>query len=145
MEILVVIVAFCLVVLGVYGALPLLRRRPIWGDSAAATPRHMGVVGLSFAPPQRPVEGRARSTGVVAAKGAMAQLEAGAGGLFSEVDLLRAEVEQLRAEIAAGASLESWGEKSHWRRQRTGLPAELPGELRRQVGQARRGRRTGLA
>lgn len=58
------------------------------------------------------------------------------GSLFSEVDMLRAEVETLRSEMSAlhgGSHIE----KARLRRYRSGAYTELPRSLRRQVREVR--------
>ena len=58
------------------------------------------------------------------------------GGLFSEVDMLRVQVETLRSEMSAlnGAPR---GEKARLRRYRSGQYIDLPRTLRRQVREVR--------
>ena len=62
------------------------------------------------------------------------------GGLFSEVDMLRIQVETLRSEMSAlnGAPR---GEKARLRRYRSGQYIELPVTLRRHVREVRNYRR----
>ncbi len=140
MEILVVIVAFWLVILGVYGALPFLRGR---GFGAAERPRvrverrptplrQGGRAPLTFAsqPDELPA-----STGALSSRGPQV------AGLFSEVDLLRAQVQQLRSEIGGQASFGTWGEKQRTRSHPTGVSAQLPTDLRRHVQEVRNTRR----
>ena len=58
------------------------------------------------------------------------------GGLFSEVDTLRIQVETLRSEMSA-LNGDPRGERARLRRYRSGQYTELPRTLRRQVREAR--------
>jgi hypothetical protein len=58
------------------------------------------------------------------------------GGLFSEVDTLRLQVETLRSEVSALHG-DPGVEKAHLRRYRAGQYTELPRRLRRQVREVR--------
>ena len=140
MEILVVIVAFWLVILGVYGALPLFKGRGIGGAERPRvrverrpTPLRQGGRTLPAAAAS-PNE-LAASTGALSPRGPQV------AGLFSEVDLLRAQVEQLRSEIGGQASFGTWGEKQRTRSHPTGASAQLPTDLRRHVQEVRNTRR----
>ena len=62
------------------------------------------------------------------------------GGLFSEVDTLRLQVETLRSEMSA-LNGEPRAEKARLRRYRPGQYTELPPTLRRQVREVRSFRR----
>ncbi len=121
METLVIIVAFWLILVGVYGALPLIRgewRRPV-----------------------RPVVPRPAAAGQTPSlRRAAAVPGPRADGLSSEVDLLRLEVEQLRSELSA-SSRRGRNSRPRPRRYSTGLDSRLPKGLRRHV-QAVRQRET---
>ena len=151
MEILVIIVAFWFVLIGVYGALPLFRGRPLWGGSevaTAVTTERRAPIRQSFAPERRIREranGLAALSQAVAASRAANENAVSVGGLFSEVDLLRAQVEQLRAEVGASAGTGHWGEKPRTRRHGSGAAAYLSSDLRRQVREARSTRRVAPA
>jgi hypothetical protein len=121
-EILVIIVAFWLILVGGYGALTLLNgkaARPAARRAAAPAPR------IRIAPQngQQPLPGAPAQT----------QL----GGLFSEVDMLRAQVEHLRTEVVALSDVATRYEKPRARRYRTGVYSDLPRLLRRQVKEVR--------
>ena len=62
------------------------------------------------------------------------------GGLFSEVDMLRLQIETLRSEMSA-LSTAPRSEKARLRRYRSGLYTDLPRSLRRQVREVRNFRR----
>jgi hypothetical protein len=62
------------------------------------------------------------------------------GGLFSEVDMLRVQVETLRSEMSALTGAPR-GEKARMRRHRLGQYTDLPRTLRRQVREVRNFRR----
>jgi hypothetical protein len=121
-EILVIIVAFWLILVGGYGAMTLLNgnaKHPAPRRTPAAAPRVRG--GAQFG--QQPLPGAP----------ATSQL----GGLFSEVDLLRAQVEHLRTEVVALSDVATRYEKPRTRRYRTGVYSDLPRMLRRQVKEVR--------
>jgi hypothetical protein len=59
------------------------------------------------------------------------------GGLFSEVDMLRAQVEHLRTEVTALSGSSVRPEKPRIKRYRTGAYTDLPRMLRRHVREAR--------
>ena len=112
MEILVVIVAFWLLLVGAYGGITLIstRNRQNRRRQVETTPR------------------------IRAERGETAPL----GGLFSEVDMLRAQVEHLRTEVVALSETASTRhERSRTRRYQTGVYADLPRMLRRHVKEAR--------
>ena len=111
MEILVVIVAFWLLLVGAYGGLTLLSARNKQSrHHAQAVPR------------TRPDRTEA----------------APLGGLFSEVDMLRAQVEHLRTEVVAlSETAATRHERARTRRYQTGVYADLPRMLRRHVKEAR--------
>jgi hypothetical protein len=120
-EILVIIVAFWLILVGGYGALTLLNgkaTRPA-ARRAAPAPR----VRIAPQNGQQPLPGAPAQT----------QL----GGLFSEVDMLRAQVEHLRTEVVALSDVATRYEKPRTRRYRTGVYSDLPRLLRRQVKEVR--------
>jgi hypothetical protein len=58
------------------------------------------------------------------------------GGLFSEVDMLRVQVETLRSEMSA-LNGGPRGERARLRRYRLGQYTDLPRTLRRQVREVR--------
>ena len=122
-EILVIIVAFWLILVGGYGGMTLLNgshKRPAAGRRVAPpAPR----VRISSEFGQQPLPGAPAST----------QL----GGLFSEVDMLRAQVEHLRTEVVALSDVATRYEKPRTRRYRTGVYSDLPRLLRRQVKEVR--------
>jgi hypothetical protein len=120
-EILVIIVAFWLILVGGYGAMTLLNGRPAKaGSRRAALPPRARIAPQSA---QQPLPGAPAHT----------QL----GGLFSEVDMLRAQVEHLRTEVVALSDVASRYEKPRTRRYRTGVYSDLPRLLRRQVKEVR--------
>jgi hypothetical protein len=121
-EILVIIVAFWLILVGGYGALTLFNGkpgRPTARRAAAPAPR----VRIAPQNGQQPLPGAPAQT----------QL----GGLFSEVDMLRAQVEHLRTEVVALSDVATRYEKPRTRRYRTGVYSDLPRLLRRQVKEVR--------
>jgi hypothetical protein len=109
-EILVIIVAFWLLLVGAYGGMTLL--------NASSKER------------RRHASSKARQTGARSG-------EAPIGGLFSEVDLLRAQVEHLRTEVVALSETAARHERPRTRRYQTGVYTELPRMLRRHVKEAR--------
>ena len=110
MEILVVIVAFWLLLVGAYGGLNLLSARGKASRRATAQPSP-------------------RSAGPAA--------NAPLGGLFSEVDILRAQVEHLRTEVVALSETATRHERPRTRRYQTGVYSDLPVMLRRHVKEVR--------
>jgi hypothetical protein len=120
MEILVIIVAFWLVLVGAYG-----------GFSLYSSSSRRGSMRRSNAKPPRVRIRRFEQTPLSGV--AEPQL----GGLFSEVDMLRAQVEHLRTEVVALSDVASRHERPRMRRYRTGVYASLPGRLRRQVKEVR--------
>ena len=111
MEILVIIVAFWLLLVGAYGGLSLF----------SAHTRQQRLRGAS---PSRTVRSDDASAPL--------------GGLFSEVDVLRAQVEHLRTEVVALSETATRRERSRTRRYQTGVVyTELPRMLRRHVKEAR--------
>jgi hypothetical protein len=121
-EILVIIIAFWLILVGGYGGMTLLNgshKHPAARRVAPPAPR----VRISSEFAQQPLPGAPAST----------QL----GGLFSEVDLLRAQVEHLRTEVVALSDVATRHEKPRTRRYRTGVYSDLPRLLRRQVKEVR--------
>jgi hypothetical protein len=108
MEIFVIIVAFWLILVGAYGALTLMGNRA----EQARSQMHGASVGL----PKRP---------------------APLGEVFSEVDMLRAQVEHLRTEVVALSETATRHERPRTRRYQTGVYADLPRMLRRHVKEAR--------
>jgi hypothetical protein len=111
-EILVIIIAFWLLLVGAYGGLQLLGARNKQGQRRQAQPA-------------------ARSRTAAGAK------DEPLGGLFSEVDMLRSQVEHLRTEVVALSETATRQERPRTRRYQTGVYADLPGSLRRHVKEAR--------
>ncbi len=115
MEILVIIVAFWLMLVGIYGGLSLMnsskRRRERTHQSS--TVRSAAVTARSVSKEQ-PV----------------------LGGLFSEVDMLRVQVEDLRSQVVA-LSGSGRPERPRMRRYSTGVYTDLPRMLRRHVKEVR--------
>jgi hypothetical protein len=111
-EILVIIVAFWLLLVGAYGGLTLLNAR------------NKANRRLRTQPAVRP-----RTDG--------SSGPAPLGGLFSEVDMLRAQVEHLRTEVVALSETATRHEKPRTRRYQTGVYTDLPRMLRRHVKEAR--------
>jgi hypothetical protein len=120
MEAILILVAFGLIFGGVFGLLAQLR-----GEVKDRT--HQLAAG-AWLPPERPI-----------ARPALSQpaQSPGMGGLFSEVDMLRAQVEHLRSEIVALSSEPPRQERSQSRRYQTGPYAYLPRDLRREVHRVR--------
>jgi len=109
-EILVIIIAFWLLLVGVYGGLNLLSARSKENRLHDMQPR----------------------------KQAQGDAPAPLGGLFSEVDILRAQVEHLRTEVVALSETASKRERSRARRYQSGVVyTELPRMLRRHVKEVR--------
>ena len=141
MEIIAVILAIWLVLLGLYGAWP-----------------YLGAInfGALIERPQtalRPsIDLQARyNDQIAAAAAALAQPDlrlphrpearASVPGLFSEVDMLRAQVEQLRSEIVALSATQARADRPRLRRYRTGVYTYLPRPLRQHVREVRVNRR----
>ena len=143
METLVIIVAVWLILLGIYGALPMLRGS---NNPRPVAPR---VAVRSFAQVEVPafIETTSEHAAPIvqprpAVRASHAQSPLPAMGLFSEVDMLRAQVEHLRSELSALATAPVRREAgSRSRRYRPGVYTELPRSLRRQVHEVRSGRR----
>ena len=147
MDTLILIVALWFIILGVYGAffLPAGRgRMRNTGDRSANTIFHE-----AFASTQR-VEERApapepqprRPNRGLGDRGVIREILPPAAGLFSEVDMLRAQVEELRSEIAAlSGSGGSRPDRPRLRRYGIGVYTHLPRLLRRQVREVRSVRR----
>lgn len=115
MEILAIIVGFWLVLVGVYA----------------------GLVALAaFRKRQRTKRQQATIRSAAFSTRTASTDQPVLGGLFSEVDMLRMQVETLRSEMSAlnGAPR---GEKARLRRYRSGLYTDLPVTLRRQVREVR--------
>ena len=117
MEILAIIVAFWLLLVGIYG-----------GTSLAGSSRRRKQTARRNA--------GLRSAAVAARTGAPADQPV-LGGLFSEVDMLRAQVEHLRTEVTALSGTAVRQEKPRIKRYRTGAYTDLPRMLRRHVREAR--------
>jgi hypothetical protein len=112
-EIFVIIVAFWLLLVGAYGGLNLLSARS----------KEQRRPGASTA-----VRFRADGTEDIAPL----------GGLFSEVDMLRAQVEHLRTEVVALSETATRHERPRTRRYQSGVVyTELPRMLRRHVKEVR--------
>jgi len=110
MEIFVVIVAFWLLQLCAYGGLSLLSAR------SKANRRQS----------EQPTVGNKHTDGAVPL-----------GGLFSEVDMLRSQVEHLRTEVVVLSETAARPDRPRTRRYQTGVYADLPRMLRRHVQEAR--------
>ena len=142
MEVLILIVAFWLILIGVYGAFFLPNgssskppRRPAIGN--VESPFHDAFAATQRSEERRPVVSQrsaAPSRGV-AAEHRPAPEE------YSEVDFLRAQVEQLRTELVALTGSTSRPERPRLRRAGTGMYTLLPKDLRRQVHEVRSVRR----
>jgi hypothetical protein len=117
LEILAIIVAFWLMLVGIYGGLSLVgsSRKRKHSVRRTATVRSAAVTARTGAPADQPV----------------------LGGLFSEVDMLRAQVEHLRSEVVALSGSSVRQEKPRLRRYSTGAYTDLPRMLRRHVREAR--------
>jgi hypothetical protein len=139
-EIVVVILAIWLVLLGLYGAWPYLAAIN-FGALTAARPQARPAVDLqeryndqiaaaaaALAQPERPLPHRPAA-------------RASVPGLFSEVDMLRAQVEQLRSEIVALSSAPLRPDRPRLRRYSTGVYTYLPRPLRQHVREIRVNRR----
>jgi hypothetical protein len=113
--ILVIIVAFWLMLVGIYGGLSLMNssRRRRARAHQSATVRSAAVAARTVAKDQ-PV----------------------LGGLFSEVDMLRVQVEDLRSQVVALSS-SARPDRPRLRRYRTGVYTDLPRMLRRHVKEVR--------
>jgi hypothetical protein len=132
LETLIIIIAFWLILMGVYGVVTL---RP-QGATGRAGRAPAGAASTNmFRRP--PVEERkpmaARST---APRRAETAPTANVNGLFSEVDMLRAQIEHLRTEVLALSAVQQEKPKTT-RRSRGGPETELSKPLRRQVREAR--------
>lgn len=121
MEILVIIVAFWLLLVGAYGGLTLLNGRSKTGRGRP-TPGSPRVRIAEWE--KTPLPGSS-------------QPAAPLGGLFSEVDMLRAQVEHLRTEVVALSETATRHERPRTRRYQTGVYADLPRMLRRHVKEVR--------
>ena len=114
MEILVIIVAFWLMLVGIYGGLSLMNssKRKRERTHHSATVRSAAVARtVSTAQPVL-------------------------GGLFSEVDMLRVQVEDLRSQVVA-LSGAGRPERPRQRRYSSGVYTDLPRMLRRHVKEVR--------
>jgi hypothetical protein len=132
MEALVIIVAFWLILIGIYGALPLLKRDASYRAAApVAQPRRA-------APPARRYDAQ-RYAALKGRNQPAPGAPAGLPGVISEVDLLRAQVDQLRDELFAFSG--GPDVRSRTRRPRAGVSANLPRDLKRHVQEVRSSRR----
>jgi hypothetical protein len=120
-EILVIIVAFWLLLVGAYGGLTLLNGRSKRGRvrPTPGSPR-VRIANWETTPLRGSDEARAPL-----------------GGLFSEVDMLRAQVEHLRTEVVALSETATKHERPRTRRYQTGVYTDLPRMLRRHVKEVR--------
>ena len=116
MEILAIIVAFWLLLVGIYGGL-----------SLAGSSRHR----------KQATRRNATVRSAAAARTGATTDQPVLGGLFSEVDMLRAQVEHLRTEVTALSGATARQEKPRIKRYRTGAYTDLPRMLRRHVREAR--------
>jgi len=116
LEILAAIAGFWLVLLGAYVVL-------IAGEAQRRREQ------------QEHQQARIRSAAFSARRGASTDQPV-LGGLFSEVDTLRLQVETLRSEMSA-LNGDTRGEKARLRRYRSGQYTELPRTLRRHVREVR--------
>jgi hypothetical protein len=172
MEVLVIIVAFWLVLFGAYGAWPLVRgigprsvatRLPDvdltrrYNEQIAAAAAALAQPQVQHAEarqsPQSPFQSFESRPSVQAFEvhstpqpvESRRPARASTGGLFSEVDMLRAQVEQLRSEVAALSSGSAPRlERPRLRRYRTGVYTYLPRLLRQQVRDVRVSRRAAI-
>lgn len=122
MEILVIIVAFWLMLVGVYGGWSLRN-----GSQRGSVARR---AGQAAAPRVRLAQWDRKPSPV---KREAVKLEP----LVNEVDMLRAQVEHLRTEVVALSDVAGRYERPRTRRYRTGVYADLPRILRRQVKEVR--------
>jgi hypothetical protein len=136
METVLVIIAVWLIVSGLYGISPLLRRR---ARLRLAVPRR------APAPPPEVLEPTAENPFANAVPLRPSQTtppQSGLSGLFSEVDQLRVQVERLRSEvIALSGAMPGRLERPRRRRYSMGLYADLPRLLRQHVREVRSERR----
>ena len=121
MDNLLIIVAFWLMLVGVWGGLSLVHSgRKNQSPRAPAPPQ-----------PRAPVRPRP----MMRPRPSAGQTQPGAP--VSEVDMLRAEVEHLRTELMALSSAAARQERPRTRHYRTGVYADLPRMLRRHVREVR--------
>jgi hypothetical protein len=134
METIILIVAFWLVILGAYCVVILLRDQSSTREATQPAVRERVVFGWpdreeQQLPPAPVRSGRRDESRQVS-------------GLYSEVDLLRAQVERLRSEIVALSGATNAGrDRPRVRRYRTGVYTYLPRMLRRHVREVRSFRR----
>ena len=114
MGILVIIVAFWLMLVGIYGGLSLMNS----GRRRRERTHHSSTV----------------RSAAVAARG-VSKDQPVLGGLFSEVDMLRVQVEDLRSQVVALSG--SRQDRPRMRRYATGVYSDLPPVLRRHVKEVR--------
>jgi hypothetical protein len=119
-EILVIIVAFWLLLVGAYGGLTLLNgRAKVGGTPTPGSPR-VRIGNWE----RTPLRGSNEAAPL--------------GGLFTEVDMLRAQVEHLRTEVVALSETATRHERPRSRRYQSGVVyTELPRMLRRHVKEVR--------
>jgi hypothetical protein len=145
-EILVVIVAFWLILVGGYGILSWLRNQPSDPFEAASRAHGRSFVGsvsaFSPASSDRGIRPSAAST-MSRAPSFLTERPAGSYGvrLTSEVDLLRAQVEHLRTELSALSETRGVTDRPRMRRYGPGSYSHLPRPLRRSVREVRSGQR----
>jgi hypothetical protein len=120
LEVLVIIAAVWLMLLGIYGGYSLVggsRRRRVHRNQAAVSPAQI---------PVRPAAPRPTASPALA----------------SEVEMLRAQVQHLRSEVVALSGEPPPDARPRIRRYRAGAYTDLPRTLRRQVRQVRSVRHT---
>jgi hypothetical protein len=124
MDLLIVIVALTLIILGLYGALPVLKRDG-WRLRRREKPDMVVRAETAWrASVTLPTFGRSPRPERVA---------------VSEVDLLRAQVEALRGELATGRA--TYNDRPRLRRYRVGVYTQLPRPLRQRVREVRSSRK----
>jgi hypothetical protein len=117
------------------------QRPPERRTQPATAPMAGQEVGL-FSGIFRPGQGGQRPERTLAGRGVIREVRPPAERTFSEVDLLRAQVEELRTELAAlSSSPATRPERPRLRRHGIGLYTYLPPALRRQVREVRSSRR----
>ncbi|HLF76533.1 MAG TPA: hypothetical protein VJB57_03505 [Dehalococcoidia bacterium] len=139
METLIVIVAFWLILIGIYGAMPLLRAggprvNPTGAPRFAANPIVEAI--------QREVESRPAPVRPAPRRQVLPSFQPEAGDPYAEVSMLRAQIEHLRSELVALSSNSTErSARPRSRRSRTFQYTDLPRTLRRQVKEVRSVRR----
>lgn len=137
METLIIIVAFWLILIGIYGAMPMLRAPRL---KAPAPPKF--VQTPLTAAIQREVEARPAPVRTAPRRQPLPPFQPDAGDPYAEVSMLRAQIEHLRSELVALSGNPDREERSsRSRRYKTGPYTDLPRPLRRQVREVRSVRR----